>query len=115
MSKDNRGGRREGAGRPKKKKEWSEEIKRMLMKEVSKLEKDRGKKLLKVFAETLFDMDVSDNAKVAYWKQFFEIMVVKESKQTTEHQEIKQVVMLPPVEPIPEVPKSEQKKQATFQ
>lgn len=84
---DGRGGKREGAGRPAKPKpEYSDALKKELMREMKQIAKETGKTYARVVLETAYGMnkDLHPTAPATAMKLIAEILVVKESKQTVD-------------------------------
>ena len=106
QKKDNRGGAREGAGRPpyKEATEYSEEFKNAILKGLEKKAKKEGKNFGDVFAELLYDKRTQDTTKNGLFKILAEIFTVRESKQKIEKTEKSErpVLILPALSEKPE-------------
>lgn len=102
MKRENRGGPRPGAGRPRKPpKEYSEMFKCKIMKALREQEKKAGESVYDIFARMFYDSKVSAATKVRLWQVLAEIMVVKESKQTIESGNYGPVIYLPEIQKKP--------------
>ena len=98
--KENRGGKREGAGaKPKKAIQYSEEHKKKLLRAFNKKAKITGKTIYELQADMAYDPTVQDAVRLGAIKQFNDAMVVKELNVKTDNL---QVIVLPPVMEEPE-------------
>jgi hypothetical protein len=96
MKKENRGGAREGAGRPKKEKNYSEEFKESLLAALEEKAKETGKTIYQVMVDLIYDSRTQSSVKQAMIKLIKEVYVVTESKRTIE--EIKGPTIYVPVQ-----------------
>ncbi len=107
--KEKRGGKREGAGRPKVKKSHSEIVKRNYQKAAAKIEKETGMSMEEHFLRAAIDPDLHAGSRAAFAKLYNEALLVKETKQTIEEKKIPQVY-LPEITPKPkEIDQEEQR------
>jgi predicted DNA-binding ribbon-helix-helix protein len=91
------GGKREGAGRPKKTRSWSEKFKDQLWKSLQKEAKAQGMSVFDAFAKKLFNEKVQDTVFASLWKSLCEVMAAKESHQTIEDKRTGPVIGLPAI------------------
>ena len=92
------GGRRQGAGRPRKKREYSDKFKKSVQRALEKKAKETGKSIFDVFADQLYNVDKKQpQVWSANFKTLVEIIVVKESHQTNENKTIGPAIGLPPI------------------
>lgn len=75
------GGKRKGAGRPKKTKDYSEETKNGWLKAIKKVAKEKGQTYQEVLVEMLYDNDIQDTVKASIAKIIGEVLVVKATEQ----------------------------------
>ena len=95
-----RGGSREGAGRPKIAKSFSDEVKKDFLKAAKEKAKESNKTLGQVVVGLIYDENIQDSVRIAALKAWAEVVVVKESKQMTE-QVLKPTIVLPATLPKP--------------
>ncbi len=95
-----RGGNRPGSGRPKRIKSFSDEVKRDFLKAAKEKAKETGRTLGQVVVGLIYDGNIQDSVRIAALKAWAEVVVVKESKQTTE-QVVKPLIVLPATLPKP--------------
>jgi hypothetical protein len=108
--KENRGGKREGAGRPKKEKNYSEDFKEKLLEALEVKAKDTGKSIYQVMVDLIYDEKTQSSVKQAMIKLVKEVFVVSESKKTVENYDLGPKVYLPEVKPKPdEIKKMEER------
>ena len=81
--KENRGGKRLGAGRPKPKKSFSDKLKSDVMKELDKRAKG-GETYGKLLVDCAFNSGEVHSLRGIAMKLIAEVLVVKETKQTIE-------------------------------
>jgi hypothetical protein len=81
--KDNRGGKRVGAGRPKPKKSFSDKLKSDVMKELDKRAKG-GETYGKLLVDCAFNSGEVHSLRGIAMKLIAEVLVVKETKSTIE-------------------------------
>jgi hypothetical protein len=81
MKKENRGGAREGSGRKKKTRIYSDKVKKAYIKAAAKLAKEHGKSIEEVMLSMIYDPKVVDVAKASVLKIYNEALLVKESEQ----------------------------------
>jgi hypothetical protein len=79
-----RGGKREGAGRKKKTRIYSDRIKLSLMKALKAKEKDTGKCWLRDLVDMNQDPSVQDSVRIAAKKLISDMLVIRESHRTDE-------------------------------
>lgn len=101
MKKHNRGGARNGAGRPKVKKEYSDEFKTGILKALSKQAKKSGKTIYEVFADRIFDRRTRDTTFVKLMEILVEIMVIRESVHESHKYEHGPTLYLPETQEKP--------------
>lgn len=98
MKKENRGGAREGAGRPKKvPKEYSEKFKRDLRKALRKKAREAKKTEHDILVELLYDERTQESVRLGAYNKIADVFVVKETKTTVDVNEIHKVIILPPI------------------
>jgi hypothetical protein len=97
--KPKRGGKREGAGRPKAKKSFSDKLKTDVMKHLQKKAKE-GDTYGKLLVDLAFSKDEVHSLRGIALKLIAEVLVVKETKSTVEEKK-GPVVYLPEVKPKP--------------
>lgn len=99
MKKENRGGARSGAGRPKKEaKEFSDEFKTGLLAAMERMSEETGKTAYDIALEMLYGrIRCQDTTRVSVFKIIAEVMTVKESEKTVKTKEERSVIMLPAV------------------
>jgi hypothetical protein len=103
-----RGGSRQGAGRPKRVKNYSEEVKKDFLKSAKDKAKETGRTLGQVVIGLIYDENIQDSVRIAALKAWAEVVVVKESKQTIEGQRVTgPSICLPPLLPRPDRIKDE--------
>ncbi|MDI6741635.1 MAG: hypothetical protein QMD11_02760 [Smithella sp.] len=101
--KENRGGPRKGAGRPKKEpKEYSDEFKNTLFNALRRKARKMKKNFGDVFAELLYDRKTQDTTKAGLFKILGEISVIKESRRTVTNEDKRPVILLPGLQRKPE-------------
>lgn len=101
--KENRGGARAGAGRPKKDtKEYSDDFKNTLFDALERKAKETGKNFGDVYADLLYDRKTQDTTKAGLFKILGEISVVKESKKTVTNEDKRPMILLPGVQEKPQ-------------
>ncbi len=94
--KENRGGKREGSGRPKNDpKEYSEDFKNTLVNALKRKAKKEKKDFGDVFADLLYHPKVQDTTKAGLFKILGEIFTIKESKKTVTNEDKRPVILLP--------------------
>ena len=106
MKKENRGGKRAGAGRPKQPpKEYSEKFKKALRKALEKKQKENnGKTIHDILVDLLYNEENQDAVRLGAYKQIKEVFINKETSPTIIGTQNLAVVMLPPMmEPPKEV------------
>lgn len=104
--KETRGGRRAGAGRPKKIRSYSDKVKTTLVSELRKLAKEKGKSWQRVLGEIVYS-DGNPLVVVSACKRITEILVVQESHKTVESHSYAPV-LLPVQEDDPARPEVDQ-------
>lgn len=98
-----RGGAREGAGRKKKEpKDYSEALKKEWLKAEKELTKEYGETPSKKLLRMVYDEDVQEAVRASIGKQRIELLGVKESKQTVDHNFTGPAIGLPPIQEKPE-------------
>lgn len=99
MKKENRGGARPGAGRPRKEaKEFSDEFKTGLLAAMEKMSEETGKTPYDIAIELLYGkIRCQDTTRVSVFKIIAEVMTVKESEKTITEKKSRPVVMLPAI------------------
>ena len=96
------GGRRENAGRPRKKKTTSEKVKYAWMKAARELAKEHGMSFEKAILSMAYDSSVQHSVKASIAKTYNEVLVSKESHQDiTITKDKGMAVMLPEKLPDP--------------
>lgn len=97
--KENRGGARPGAGRPRKEaKEYSDAFKDGLLNAMDKMANQENKTVYDVAMEMLYGkIRCQDTTRVSVFKIIAEVMTVKESEKTVTEKKSQPVVMLPAV------------------
>ena len=109
---ENRGGARNGAGRPKKEpKEYSDEFKNTLIDALIRKAKKEKKNFGDVFADLLYHPKVQDTTKAGLFKILGEIFTIRESKKTVTNEDKRPVILLPGIQ---EKPKEIEKKEIEF-
>jgi hypothetical protein len=78
--KENRGGARAGAGRPRKKKTVSEKIRAAYMKAARELAKEHGEPLEKAMLRMIYKDDVQDSVKASIMKTYNDALLIRESE-----------------------------------
>jgi hypothetical protein len=96
MKKENRGGKREGAGRPKKEKNYSEDFKEKVFEALEEKAKETGRTIYQVMVDLVYDDNTQSSVKQGMIKLIKEIFVISESKRTVE--EIKGPTIYVPVQ-----------------
>ncbi len=82
--KENRGGAREGAGRPKKERSFSDAFKRQLEKALKTYKHKTGKNYGEMLVGMFYDETVMDTARLGAAKIIADVLAVKESKRIIE-------------------------------
>jgi len=101
--KENRGGKRNGAGRPKVKKEYSEEFKKGLTKALKKYKKDHGVNVYEAMVAMMMEKDTQDACRVGIFKIVADVMVDRGGVHKVENNDNRQIIMLPPVNDVPKL------------
>lgn len=96
----NWGGKREGAGRKKRTRIYSDKIKSLLMKALKAKEKETGKCWLQDLVDMSQSPGVQDSVRIAAKKLISDMLVIRESHQTDEVQHYG-VVILPKMDDDP--------------
>lgn len=99
---ETRGGKREGSGRPKKPVvpiNYSEDFKKGIMDALERKRLETGKSIYDIYADMVYSEKTHEGCKVSLLNSFQSIMVVKETKETINVHEIREVIMLPPIQP----------------
>ena len=85
MKKDNRGGKRPGAGRPRKEQMvLPEQFQKKLSSIIKKKKRATGKSIYDVMVDMLYDKTVSDMTRVRIFKLITDCLIEKESPQVEE-------------------------------
>lgn len=102
MTKDNRGGKRAGAGRPRQTKTVSEKVKKGWIIAARKIKKEKGMSIEEIALRMLLDPDIQDTVKASIIKIYNDALIVKTS-ETTQHVDHTHgpAVGLPPVREDP--------------
>jgi len=95
----NWGGKRQGQGRPRVKKSFSDKLKEDVMKELD-LRAKEGDTYGKLLVDCAFNEKEVHSLRGIAMKLIAEVLVVKETKQTTE-QVVKPTIVLPATDPKP--------------
>lgn len=91
-------GRIPGPGRPKKKKDYSDEVKHDVLSACQRRAKETGKTLGDILCDMAWEKEKKwGNMKIGAVKTIAEILVTKESHQTIEKHEIGPQIALPPI------------------
>jgi len=99
---ENRGGARPGAGRPRKKKIYSEKVKGNYLKAARELAKEYGESIEKAVLRLAYLGDTQDAVKVAVLKAYNEALLVKASEKNINVNETRgPAIRLPPTKPDP--------------
>ena len=93
-------GEKKAGGRPKKTKNYSEQVKNNWLKAAAKIAKETGMGIEEHLLRMLINPNVQDTSKVGIGKLYCEALLIKESKQTVE-QKATPKVYLPEVQPKP--------------
>ena len=100
--KENRGGARDGAGRPPKPpKEYSDYFKRGIVRSLKKKEKETGQSVFDIYADMLYSKHTQVAVKASLIKLYSDVMVEKVSKSVTEINDNRQIVILPATQEKP--------------
>jgi hypothetical protein len=89
QKKENRGGARPGAGRPRKEKTVSEKVKANFIKAAGELKKEYGESIEKAILRLAFKDGIQDTAKIAILKAYSEALIAKESNKNVRIDESK--------------------------
>ena len=89
QKKENRGGSRPGAGRPRKEKTVSEKVKANFLKAARELAKEYGESIEKAILRLAFKDGIQDTAKIAILKAYSEALIAKESNKNVRIDETK--------------------------
>jgi hypothetical protein len=82
IRQENRGGRRDGSGRkPKKKPNYDLKFKRAILRAARKLVRKHGKPIEEAVLELVYLPETQDAVKVAIWKTYLEMFMVKKSEK----------------------------------
>jgi hypothetical protein len=95
------GGKREGAGRPKAQKNYSDKFKADMLKALGKKAKLEGKTIFDVYADRLFDPKTQSSVFASLMKVMADVMATKETKSTVETHNYGPVIGLPPIKEKP--------------
>lgn len=100
--KDPRGGKRPNqTGRPKVKKEYSDEFKAGILKAIAKKAEQTGKTVYDLFADKLYNRKTNDNTFAGLFKILQDTMVVKESLSESHEFKHGPTLYLPETKPKP--------------
>jgi hypothetical protein len=104
MPKATWGGKREGSGKKKIEKSWSNKFKSKLWKSLEKEGKKHGKSVTDLFAERLFTIPHDSKYATTFsslWKSICEVMAEKETKTVIEKHDYGPQIGLPPMKEKP--------------
>lgn len=114
MTKEHRGGKREGAGRKKATRDYSEEIRKDVMSSLKRKSKETGQSFGDVLCELFWTGDKKQpQLRATAAKIIQEVLVIKETHSTVEKHDYAPAIGLPPIkEPenkslIPTIPPKE--------
>ena len=99
VKKKNSGGKRKGAGRKTlPPKEYSDDFKYGIITALEKKAKLEGKTVYDLFADKMYGKRINDLVFCSLLKILAGVMVVKETKETINVHEVREVIMLPPIQ-----------------
>jgi len=101
---EHRGGAREGTGRKKIQRSWSDKFKSKLWKSLEKEGKKHHKTITDLFAERLFTIPNDSRYATTFaglWKTLCEVMAEKETKTVIEKHDFGPQIGLPPIKEKP--------------
>jgi hypothetical protein len=99
-----KGGFRQGSGRKRKQKSWSDKFKAKIWRSLEKEAKKQGKTVFQLFAEMFYNPNIQDSVFASLWKSLCEVMAEKESRTTIEeHKFTGPVIGLPPIKERPKL------------
>ena len=96
-----RGGAREGAGRKRKQKSWSDKFKAQVWRSLQKEAKKQGVTVFDAFAKRFYDSKIQDSVFASFWKSLCEMMAARETKTTIEEHSLGPTIGLPPMREKP--------------
>ena len=95
--KDNRGGKRPGAGRPKREKpDYDDDFREYCGKAIAKVEKKHGETMAEAVFGMIWDSEVQDTVKVSIWNKYCDMNTVKKSESNQTITKNGPVIGLPP-------------------
>jgi hypothetical protein len=103
---ENRGGARSGAGRPRKKKIYSEKVKSNYLRAARELAKEYGESIEKAVLRLAYLKETQDAVKIAVLKCYNEALLIRTSEKDVNVNkfsgpDIRSPIRLPPTKPDP--------------
>jgi hypothetical protein len=86
-------GEKRAGGRPKKIRNYSEEVKQKYLKAAEKIEKETGMTIEEHFLRAAIDQDMHPGSRAAFAKLYNEALLIKETKQTIEEKKTPKVYL----------------------
>ena len=96
-----RGGARPGAGRKPTIKQYSDDFRKKFMKALRRKERETGRSVYDEFLEALYDRNGHPAARVALFKIWADVFVVRESHQVVERRDTGPQICLPAIMEVP--------------